>query len=323
MSQQHPPPQPPSWQPPGHQHDSGRGRRVAIIVASILALVAVVAGVFVAYAVLSSDSDTTTTPRPAQVPSSPAAPGGTGSPTPPPGQPSPTPDPQQTLTRNDLYRAAQLRSVGCAQNSQVALDSLGGVRAYYDSVLPCLTRAWRQLGEDGIDIGAPKVKTFSGQVSTPCGGGILYSFYCPANETIYMYADEMFDPWNQYAGDDFSHGITRLAAVHTIAHEFGHHIQHVTGISGAMGDSWSGTEIERRSELQASCLGNVFLSSQRDAYAVDSVYWDPEWERLWRFITRVPNHGSEANQRTWTNQGYESARPGACNTWTAGAAAVR
>ncbi len=320
LAQQHPPP-PPSWQP-GHQPPSpARGRRVAVIVTSVAVVLVLAAGAVAAYTLLSTDpGPSPRPPAPRAVPST-DAPEAPGSVDVPPVQPSSTPDPQRTLTHNELYRVPRMKSVGCAQNSRVALDGLGGVRAYYRSVLPCLSRAWGQLGKDGITVRAPGLEVFSGEVSTPCGS-VLYSFYCPSNQTIYMYADEMFDPWNQYAGDDFSHGLTRLAALHTIAHEFGHHVQQVTGIFGAMGPDWSGTELERRSELQASCLGNVFLASQRDAYGVDSVYWEAQWEPLWRFITRVPNHGSEANQRTWTDRGYGSARPGDCNTWTVGAAQV-
>ena len=308
--QQFPPQQP--WQQP-QQSNNNRGCLIAAVLAGLFGVLAVV-GVGVAYVVLSDDPPPPPAPTYAQ--NTPLPPNPPRSSDVAPTQPSPpAADPQKTLKNNKLYDAAPLKSANCAFNSSVALDSLGGVRAYYESVLPCLTKTWSQLKTDGIKFRAPKLKVFSGEVSTPCGGGILYSFYCGSNETIYMYADEMFNPWNQYAGDDFSHGITKLAAVHTIAHEFSHHIQYVTGIFEAMGPNWSGTELERRSELQASCLGNAFLSSQRGAYPIDPVYLDAQWEGLWRFITRVPNHGSEGNQNFWTDQGFGSARPGDCNTW--------
>ncbi|MEJ7833221.1 MAG: hypothetical protein WKF79_09920 [Nocardioides sp.] len=41
-----------------------------------------------------------------------------------------------------------------------------------------------------------------------------------------------------------------------------------------------------------------------------------EVQNLWRFITAVANHGSEANQRLWTERGYQAARPGDCQIFT-------
>lgn len=237
--------------------------------------------------------------------------------------PTPTADPSDTLERSPLYDVGAMRSAGCAAVSSVPLDTLANVRTYYRSVLGCLNRAWsRTLKGSEVSFRPARVEVFSGSASGSCADGSQYSFYCPAERTIYMYADEMSTPWNDYAGDDFSHGITRLAATHTIAHEFGHHLQELSGIFEAMGPGWQGTEIERRSELQASCLGNVWMSAQRDAYPVQSTYWDPQWQGLWRFITRVPNHGSESNQQQWTDAGFDSTRTSSCNTWVAGSGQV-
>lgn len=230
-------------------------------------------------------------------------------------------DPSEVLERNPLYSAGKIGAAGCPAVSQVPIDSTGNARRFYSSMMPCLKKTWRVLAKQGIDFRAPSLVVFDGVGDSPCGGG-QYSFYCPSNETIYMYATEMVNPWNQYAGDDFSHGLTRLAAVHTLAHEYAHHIQQVTGIFGAASPT-PGTEVERRSELQASCLGNVFLASQRDAYPVQGDYWNAQWVGLWRYITRVPNHGTEANQALWTDRGYRSMSPSRCNTWTAPAGEVR
>jgi hypothetical protein len=58
----------------------------------------------------------------------------------------------------------------------------------------------------------------------------------------------------------------------------------------------------------------VFLSSQRDAYPL--LYDFAARPDLWRII-EVANHGSATNQTYWTDQGYASAAPGACNTFKA------
>lgn len=221
-----------------------------------------------------------------------------------------------TLKRNRLYRTKAMKPAGCAPASQVPLDSSANLQAYYSSVLPCLDQAWKRtfkkLRKAGVRFRAPKVVVHSGTTTSPCGSPGLLSFYCGENKTIYMYDAEIVNPWNAYP-TDYSHGLTRLAATHTLAHEYGHHVQQLAGIMGAIGARYRG-ELERRAELQASCLGNVWLSAQRDAYPILADYaLRPE---LWRYIS-VSNHGSVANQAYWTERGYAAAKAGACNTFKA------
>lgn len=330
MSYGPPPPGPPGTFFPPPPPQRRRGLAIAIVLGALGLVTAMVAAAVIVLVVLAQDDDSydefldgVEADRTEFSPSAPPAP-----PSPDSRSEAPTNAPAErdaeALERNALYTVGVMGAAGCATGSQVSLGDTAGVRAYYRSVAPCLDRAWRQtLKGSGLGFRAAGLEVFSGPAPSSCGTGVQYSFYCPDTGTIYMYADEITAPWNQYAGDDFSHGLTRLAALHTLAHEYGHHVQQVTGIFPAMGPNWSGTEIERRSELQASCLGNVWLAAQRDAYPIDPVYTEPEWESLWRFITRVPNHGSENNQDRWTDTGFSSARPGSCNTWTAGANAVR
>jgi predicted metalloprotease len=132
-----------------------------------------------------------------------------------------------------------------------------------------------------------------------------------------MYAPEITGPWAEFP-NPYSAGLIRLSATHTLAHEYGHHVQQLSGIFAAIARRYSGSR-EERAELQASCLGNVFLSSQRAAYPILEDYGQrPE---SWRYI-QVPNHGSVANQQVWTDRGYLGARPGDCNTFKASRAAT-
>jgi predicted metalloprotease len=219
------------------------------------------------------------------------------------------------LERNPLYAAVALQDAGCSTVASVPLDSVDNVRGFYESMMPCLEAAWTQIAADtGLAVRPAGLQVFTGASASSCLTGVTYSFYCSDDETIYMYADEMIRPWLEFP-TDYSHGITRLAAVHTLAHEYGHHIQGNAGIFGVLGAEFAGTEAERRLELQASCLANVFLSSQVSAYPIAPEYLDVQ--NLWRFITVVPNHGSEANQALWTDVGYQSATPGQCNTFSA------
>lgn len=231
--------------------------------------------------------------------------------------PAPTPSPDDVLQANWLYGVGPLTSAGCAAGSQVELGTVEGLRSFYESVVACLNTAWLQVDPE---LTPALLVVFSGPApADSCAAGVEYSFYCWGNGTIYMYADEINAPWNDYAGDDFSHEITRLAATWVVAHEYGHHLQNVAGIASAIGSNWQGTETERRLELQASCLADVFMASQADAYPVADEYWD--WQENWRG-TRLPNHGSPESHQLWVDRGRYSADPAACNTFAAPSAEV-
>lgn len=221
------------------------------------------------------------------------------------------------LKRNRLYRLRTMTGTGCAPASQVPLDNSANLLAYYQSALTCLDQAWKgnwkNLRKAGVKFRAPKVAVHDGTSSSPCGTPGHLSFYCGKNKTIYMYDAEIVDPWNAYPDDEYSHGLTRLAATHTLAHEYGHHVQQLVGILRTIGTRYKG-KLERRAELQASCLGNVWLSAQRDAYPILADY--AQRPELWRYIS-VSNHGSLSNQAYWTYRGYSSAQPGDCNTFKA------
>jgi uncharacterized protein len=226
------------------------------------------------------------------------------------------------LKRNKLYKIPAMTTAGCAPASTIPLDSSANLLAYYRSVLPCLNAAWKgdwkKLRKAGYRFKAPKLKIHDGTVRTRCGTPGALSFYCPANHTIYMYDAEIVRPWLSYGSDEYAHGSIKLAATHTLAHEYGHHVQTLVGMFDAIGARYRGN-LERRAELQASCLGNVFLSSQRDAYPILADYAQhPEY---WRYI-EVANHGSIASQAYWTDRGYATATPGACNTFKAPAGQV-
>lgn len=230
----------------------------------------------------------------------------------------------KVLKKNPLYRTKAMPAVGCAPQSQIPLDNAANLLAYYESVGVCLKKAWKQvfatkkLKKAGIRFKAPRIKVQDGATKTPCGTPGALSFYCPRNETIYMYDKEITVPWAQFP-QPYGRSLTRLVGTHTLAHEYGHHLQQRVGILPAIGAKYRG-KAERRAELQASCLGNVFLSAQQAAYPVPADFADrPD---LWRVI-EVSNHGTAENQLLWTDAGYSTAKAGACNTFKAPGSLVR
>ncbi|WP_353651307.1 hypothetical protein ABLG96_10715 [Nakamurella sp. A5-74] len=112
-------------------------------------------------------------------------------------KPTPRENPADLLQRNSLYKIPALADAGCAAGAQASFDSVAGVRAFYSSVMPCLDAAWSQVRSSKLPFRAPRLIVHSGEPISSCGA-LAYSFYCPSEQTIYMYAPEMITPWQQF-----------------------------------------------------------------------------------------------------------------------------
>jgi predicted metalloprotease len=120
---------------------------------------------------------------------------------------------------------------------------------------------WEQvLAEEGIEYRQPTLVLFSGSVQSACGtaGSSTGPFYCPADEKLYIdlsFYNELRDRFK--APGDF-------AMAYVVAHEVGHHIQKITGVSEqvqALRSKLSQEEYNKysvRLELQADYLAGVW-----------------------------------------------------------------
>ncbi len=174
-------------------------------------------------------------------------------------------DPMQTI---GLVQGVQEQSGGSSevnQNEQdVCTSSAYATEAC--NALQSLNQTWAQtFQQQGFQFQTPKLDLFNGGVSTACGSGsaAMGPFYCPADQTIYI-DTSFYDTLDRQLGapGDF-------ARYYVIAHEYGHHIQTITGISNQIQSAQQqnprqANQLQVLMELQADCYAGVWAGKNRN-----------------------------------------------------------
>ena len=247
----------------------------------------------------------------------------------------PEPSDQQVVTRDKFYFTGLHTGVGCREPS-IRPTSSRNAATYHGLVIRgCLDRAFvRQLRAAGDPTKAPAIIYWSGNVSTPCSGGAsTVSFFCSVNDTIYVLLDEPLELWQKW-GVAGSRGriAARMRMTHLTAHEYGHHLQHASGILEAAHDleydansRSAALEWSRRIELQASCFAAVFVSANSRSYGVTGSV-----KSGWNWVVNTGDrpsgprdHGSKKNHVYWSERGWNSRNLAMCNTFSASSTLVQ
>lgn len=179
----------------------------------------------------------------------------------------------------------------------------------------------------------PKLVLFSGAVESACGmaDAAVGPFYCPADQKVYLdlaFFDELHSRFG--ASGDF-------AQAYVIAHEVGHHVQTLLGITEKVAKLQGRAGAADRNrlsvmvELQADCLAGMWAhhaQRNRDLLeagdieeglnAASAVGDDRIQKRTQGYV--VPDgftHGSSAQRVHWFKRGFEQGHFEACNTFEA------
>jgi predicted metalloprotease len=256
-------------------------------------------------------------------------------------QPQPTkttpPPPSDTdiVAKNRIYKTGAQTTVNCRESGARA-TSATNTRKYYNAVLACLVRAWpKQVALAGGRFVPPHLVAFVGTAVSPCGGSSPSSFYCSSNRTIYMDVNsdlKWYQLYLSYPNKTQAMAWLRAEMTDTVAHEFGHHVQNMTGILAATDNlryEFSGDkslEMSRRLEIQATCFGNVFMGANKSSYGMTGLL-KSQLDYLHshqgdEYMTQR-DHGSRAIIPRWANAGFVTRSPSACNTYTASPKYVR
>jgi uncharacterized protein len=229
-------------------------------------------------------------------------------------------DPSQLLNSGDPQAGIPVpdtsanRSAAPDQNQQFA-----------SAVLKSLEDTWKQVlpEQSRVRFQAPKLVLFTNQISSACGAASSSTgpFYCPGDQKLYLdfgFFDELRREFK--APGDF-------AQAYVIAHEFGHHIQNLTGVMDKVQRAGNNNRLSVALELQADCYAGVwafYLNKQGRVEAGDpeeairaaaAVGDDMIQKRTQGYV--VPDsfsHGSAQQRMQYFARGFQSGDMRQCQT---------
>ncbi|SEL00381.1 neutral zinc metallopeptidase [Nonomuraea pusilla] len=222
------------------------------------------------------------------------------------------------LTKNAIYKTGKIGLEQCAEQP-VQRDDLDGARVYLEFLVDCLNTAWsEQVTKAGFTFSKPKLEVIAKPgAPTACGSFPegAQAIYCPKNSKITFLLNPgiLAEP-------------TELFLMEVIAHEYGHHVQNLTGMLKVVDDLRGKSKARvydesRRVELQAECLSGAFIG--RVWHSLGRRDFD------FKYIVEVAQdgfdystHGKASNIAWWLKHGFDAESPGACNTWSAPKARV-
>jgi predicted metalloprotease len=204
------------------------------------------------------------------------------------------------------------------------------------SILGDTEDTWAEIFQaSGKEYQPTRLVLFSGSVRSGCGGASAASgpFYCPRDHKVYLDLS-FFDEMRQRLG-----GGGDFAQAYVIAHEVGHHVQALLGLSRDVDEARQmGGEVKGgegplvRQELQADCFAGVWAHSGQkrhdwldpgdieEALATATAIGDDRLQRETQG-TVVPDaftHGTSEQRVRWFKRGFDSGEVARCDTFAAG-----
>jgi len=194
---------------------------------------------------------------------------------------------------------------------------------------------WSRIFRAGGEVyRPPRLVLFSDAVDSACGFGsaAVGPFYCPGDQQVYIDLSFFADLSDQFgAPGDF-------AQAYVVAHEIGHHVQNLLGLSDQVQQAQSRARDQRevnalgvRMELQADCFAGIwghhaamdrtFLEEgdiEEGLRAAAAIGDDRIQRRSTGHVSPESwTHGSSAQRSRWFRQGLQAGRIEGCDTFAA------
>jgi hypothetical protein len=231
-----------------------------------------------------------------------------------------------------LNSAQQQQSSQITRNSQPRSPQQEKLVDFVSVVLADTEDTWQEIFQkSGETYREPKLVLFTGVVRSACGQAqaAMGPFYCPVDQKVYIDLSFYQDLKNRHnAPGDF-------AQAYVIAHEVGHHVQTLLGISQQVqrakqqGSKTQANQLSVRQELQADCFAGIWAHNadrsrqiletgdvEEALNAATSIGDDRLQREAQGYV--VPEsftHGTSAQRVRWFKRGLASGSLKECNTF--------
>ncbi len=205
---------------------------------------------------------------------------------------------------------------------------------FVGTVLADTEDVWKDVfSKGGSTYKEPKLVLFRGATGTGCGTGqaAMGPFYCPEDQKVYIDLDFYETLKNKLGAPG------EFAQAYVIAHEVGHHVQNLLGISAKMEQmrgrvsqtEYNGLSV--RLELQADCFAGVWANRAQESRKIleggdiesamnaAAKIGDDALQRAstGRVVPESFTHGTSAQRTRWFNNGLQNASVKGCDTFSA------
>jgi predicted metalloprotease len=191
---------------------------------------------------------------------------------------------------------------------------------------------WTQLFRERGAYEPPTLVLFTDVTQSACGVGqaAMGPFYCPRDRKVYLDLSFFRDLARMGAPGDF-------AQAYVVAHEVGHHVQTLTGVSDRImaarerANARDANALSVRQELQADCYAGVwgYYAAQKDllepgdaeeGLRAAAAIGDDRLQResQGRVVPESFTHGTSEQRVTWLRRGMSSGRMESCDTFQSG-----
>lgn len=240
-------------------------------------------------------------------------------------------DPSMTIGGMEAIQNHTQQSQPQAQNPANAGEScsVDAASRQMCNTLSSLNKTWQPLfAQANIPFRQPKLVFYSQMGRSGCGAAqsAMGPFYCPEDQGIYLDTD-FFRTMDQQLG---ARG--EFARAYVIAHEYGHHMQNLLGMSDQVRSAQSqnpgaANQLSVRLELQADCYAGVWAARNKDRLdpgdmesglnAAAQIGDDVLMRNAGRRVSPESfTHGSSAQRVQWLRKGLETANEDACDTFS-------
>ena len=251
----------------------------------------------------------------------------------------------QATGHSDIANVVNQVAGGAGGSGQQAESTLGACTAEQanadrecrlSATIEALDTYWATQVPAGFTV--PGVVSFQQATTTGCGNASSSSgpFYCPPDKTIYLDVSFYDDLESQLGAQDGP-----LAEEYVTAHEYGHHIQQLTGVMAKANRQGTGADSDSvRTELQADCYAGMWVGDATQTIDPDTgkPYLEPitqaQLQNALGAAAAVGDdhiqqrsggavnpdaftHGTSAQRERWFTTGYQQGTLDACDTFAA------